>query len=74
MVRRCGESGNVDNEIVDDWKQKLPSLLEGYDPKNMFNMDKTGLFFMLVEKVNPLVIWRYANPHCFKGIKKINYL
>ena len=34
-------------------------------------MDKTGLFFMLGEKVNPLVvIWRYANPHCFKAIKK----
>ena len=25
---------------------------------------------LLGEKVKPLVIWRYANPHCFKGIKK----
>ena len=33
-------------------------------------MDETGLFFMLGEKVNPLVIWRHANPCCFKGIKK----
>ena len=69
FVRRCGESGDVDSAIVDDWKQKLPSLL-GYDPKDVFNMDETGLFFVLGEKVNPLVIWRYANPHCFKGIKK----
>ena len=33
-------------------------------------MDETGLFFVLGENVNPLVIWRYANPRCFKGIKK----
>ena len=26
------------------------------------------------EKFKPLVIWRYANPRCFRGIKKINYL
>ena len=25
---------------------------------------------VLGEKVKPLVIWRYANPHGFKGIKK----
>ena len=30
--------------IVDDWKQKLPNLL-GYNPKDVFNMDETGLFF-----------------------------
>ena len=51
-------------------KQKLPNLLEVYDPKNVFNMDKTGLSFMLTEKVNPLVMWRYANPCYIKGIKK----
>ena len=33
-------------------------------------MDETELFFMLGGKVNPLVIWRYANSCCFKGIKK----
>ena len=42
---RCDESGNVDSAIVDDWKQKLPSLLKGYDPKDIFNMDQTGLLF-----------------------------
>ena len=48
-------SGHPDNAIVDDWKQKLTSLLEGYDPwkqkltsllegydpKDIFNMDET---------------------------------
>ena len=105
FVTRCGKSGNVDNAIVDDWKQKLPSLLEGYDPKDVFNMDKKGLFFqqsekyffktlserrekcrggrkvklrmavslcssVLGEKVKPLVIWKYTNTRCFKGIQK----
>ena len=92
----------LDNSITDNSKQKLPSLLEDYDPKDIFNMDKTGLFFwqtknqtifergekcsggkkvklqftislclgVLGEKVKPLVIWKYANSHCFKGIKK----
>ena len=60
----------MDNAIVNDWKEKLPSLLEGHDPKDVFNMDETGLFFVLGENVNPLVIWRYANPRCFKCIKK----
>ena len=36
---------NIYNAIVDDWKQKLPSLLEGYDPKDIINMVETGFFF-----------------------------
>ncbi|XP_070581288.1 tigger transposable element-derived protein 4-like [Ptychodera flava] len=40
-----GESGDVDNGIVADWKKKLPSLLEGYEPRDVYNMDETGLFF-----------------------------
>ena len=49
FVTRCDKSGDVDNAIVDDWKQKLPSLL-GYDPKDVFNMDKKGFFFQQSEK------------------------
>ena len=40
-----GESGDVDNGIVADWKQKLPSLLDGYEPRDVYNMDETGFFF-----------------------------
>ena len=54
FITRCGESGDVDNAIVDDWKQKLPSLLEGYDPKDVFNMVETGLFFRQSENKTPL--------------------
>lgn len=41
----CGESGSVCQETVNDWKDRLPDILRGYDPKDVFNMDETGLFF-----------------------------
>lgn len=41
----CGEAGDVDEEVVADWKQRLPGLIEGYQAKDIFNMDETGLFF-----------------------------
>jgi hypothetical protein len=40
-----GERGDVDKNIVENWKEKLPKLCEGYEPKNIFNMDETGVFF-----------------------------
>jgi hypothetical protein len=40
-----GERGDVDKNIVENWKEKLPKLYEGYEPKNIFNMDETGVFF-----------------------------
>jgi hypothetical protein len=36
-----GERGDVDKNIVENWKEKLPKLCEGYEPKNIFNMDET---------------------------------
>ena len=36
---------DVDIAVVEDWKEKLPTLLEGYNLCDIFNMDKTGLFF-----------------------------
>ena len=43
----CGESNAVDCEIVQSWKEKLPSLIEQYEPRNIFNADETGLFYKL---------------------------
>lgn len=40
-----GERGAVDLKVVSDWKEKLPTLCEGYEPENIFNMDETGLLF-----------------------------
>lgn len=42
---QCGESGDVDGTVVEDWRDRLPELLGSYDAKDIFNMDETGLFF-----------------------------
>jgi hypothetical protein len=41
----CGESADVDQCVVADWKERLPLLLAKHSAKNIFNMDETGLFF-----------------------------
>lgn len=45
-----GESGDVDDTVVSDWKTKLPSILKDYEPCDIFNMDETGLFFKATTK------------------------
>ncbi|XP_054656685.1 tigger transposable element-derived protein 4-like [Dunckerocampus dactyliophorus] len=40
-----GESGGVETAVVDDWKQKLPDLCDGYAFRDIYNMDETGLFY-----------------------------
>ena len=39
----CGERSSVDLTCVDTWKEKLPSIVDGY--RNIYNMDETGLFY-----------------------------
>lgn len=84
-----GESASVNPLTVMDWKnEELPKVLNGYHPKDVFNVDETGLFYFLqpnkakfkqivtvllgcndngTEKLPPLVIGRYKNPHCFRN-------
>lgn len=40
-------SGEVDieQELCEDWFTRLPLLLSGYEDKDIFNMDETGLLF-----------------------------
>ena len=40
-----GERGTVDMTTVDSWKERLPTVCEGYSPSDIFNMDETGLFY-----------------------------
>jgi hypothetical protein len=53
-----GEAAAVDTSVVSKWKERLPDLLRGFEPKNIFNCDETALFFRtlpnksLVEKVD----------------------
>lgn len=41
----CGESAAVNSESVEDWKKRLPEIIKGYHPRDIFNMDETGLFY-----------------------------
>ena len=43
-----GEKGCVDGIVVDDWKERLPELISGYKPDDIYNMDETGLFYRAV--------------------------
>ena len=40
-----GESASMDEAVVNSWKRGLPVLLSGYELKDIFNCDETGLFF-----------------------------
>lgn len=45
----CGESESVSEEEVSDWTSTvLPSLIKGYELKDIFNADEFGLFFKLL--------------------------
>ncbi|GBN68994.1 hypothetical protein AVEN_269424-1 [Araneus ventricosus] len=41
----CGEAADVDPSLCEDWQERLPLLLAGYDGEDIFNMDETALFF-----------------------------
>ena len=40
-----GESADVPEEAVRNWGQRLPLLCIGYEAKDIFNADETGMFF-----------------------------
>ncbi len=40
-----GEAASVSEDTVADWKQRLPSICEGYELADIFNADETGLFY-----------------------------
>ena len=41
----CEESATVDPVTVDDWKTRLPLIIDKYAPQDVYNADETGLFF-----------------------------
>lgn len=59
----CGESGSVDEKTVEEWKIELKKILDGYDKKNIFNADETGLFYNMVPKKT----LTYKGEKCFGG-------
>ncbi|XP_025407826.1 tigger transposable element-derived protein 6-like [Sipha flava] len=40
-----GEANDVNQETVVEWKQKISRLIAGYEAKDVYNADETGLFF-----------------------------
>jgi hypothetical protein len=40
-----GERASVDQDTVDSWRERLPTIVKDYAPRDIFNMDETGLFF-----------------------------
>lgn len=43
-----GEAAAVDDITIDDWKLRLPVILEHYNPADVYNCDETGLFFKML--------------------------
>jgi hypothetical protein len=41
----CGESNDVDENVVSGHKPKLLELISPHEPKNIHSADETGLFF-----------------------------
>lgn len=44
----CGEANDVNVATVNEWKDKLKTITDGYDIKDIFNGDETGLFSRLL--------------------------
>ena len=100
-----GEKQDADDFGTERWvTEVLPKILADYSPRNIFNADKTGLYWRAIpdgtlsfkgieaagskvaknkmtllmacnmdgsEKLDPLVIGKSKNPHCFKNVKKL---
>ena len=39
-----GESGEVSSKTADSWKERLPEIIHGYKPEDVWNMDESGCF------------------------------
>ena len=40
-----GEDGEVNAETLESWAKRLPEIVKGYELKDIWNADKTGLFW-----------------------------
>lgn len=59
----CGESSSVNVGVCSDWHTKLSSIIEDYEPRNIFNTDETGLFF----KCMPDKTFTFKDEKCHGG-------
>ena len=59
----AGESAEVSVESTDARLESLPSLLGGYEPRDIYNADEMGLFF----NVLPVRTLAYKGESCHAG-------
>ncbi len=45
MHKTCGEALDVDVNVVEAWRQKLPHIIDDYTAEEIWNLDETGLFY-----------------------------
>ena len=50
-----GEAAGVSRASVENWTKRLPDLIKGYDPKDIFNADETGLFNRALPKQSMVI-------------------
>ncbi|GBL83581.1 hypothetical protein AVEN_196412-1 [Araneus ventricosus] len=43
-----GESASINEGTVEQWKEDLATLVNGYEPKNIYNCEETVLFYKLM--------------------------
>ena len=41
----AGENGQVNAETLESWAERLPEIVKGYELKDIWNADETGLFW-----------------------------
>ena len=62
----AGESGSVTDEMKSEWqKTSLPTILKQYAPRDIYNMDETGLFF----RMTPDKTMAFKDDACHGGKK-----
>lgn len=59
----CGESGAVNLQEANQWKKDLEEMIQDRDPRNIFNVDETGLFF----KCTPDKTLAFKDEKCHGG-------
>ena len=45
QLKISGESADVDLDVVEDFKKRLPDFISHFKPEDVFNCDETGLFY-----------------------------
>ena len=40
-----GESASVNNSTIEEWTNRLSTIIDGFNPNDVFNADETGLFY-----------------------------